>query len=275
MNRSYMEELLAIKNLSVTFKRFQDTTKQVIGVREVNLSLKEGEVLAVVGASGSGKSLLAHAVMGILPYNAIMTGEIYYQDHILTPDKIEELRGRELALIPQSVSFLNPLMRIGKQVLGLYGSHHAWQQVKRKLGLEDAVDRLYPFQLSGGMARRILVATATVSGARCIIADEPTPGMDLVSAKETLGILKDIARSGGGVLLITHDLDLALEVADRIAVFKGSTVIDTISTEVLRQDKREPEHAYIWALYDALPQNLFMEEPVYVESREGNLPSAK
>ena len=254
-----MEELLEVKNLSVSFRMYQGalTRTLVTGMHDVNLRLNCGEILAVVGASGSGKSLLAHAVLGILPYNAVTSGEMRYRGELLDAALQEQLRGREMALIPQSVTYLDPLMRVGREVCGLYGSPADMAATFRRLHLEEKVQRLYPFQLSGGMARRVLFSTAVITDADLIIADEPTPGMDVKSAVEALQLLRELADAGKGILLITHDIDLAVEVADNVAVFYEGRTVDMAPAAAFHGDGAELVHPYTKALYHALPQNDF------------------
>ena len=253
------EELLSVTNLSVSFRMYQRvlTHTMVAGMHDVNLSLQSGEILAVVGASGSGKSLLAHAVLGILPYNAMTSGEMRYRGELLDAALQEQLRGREMALIPQSVTYLDPLMRVGREVCGLYGSPADMAATFQRLHLEERVQRLYPFQLSGGMARRVLFSTAVITDASLIIADEPTPGMDVKSAVEALQLLRELADAGKGVLLITHDIDLAVEVADTVAVFYEGRTVDMAPAAAFHGDGAELVHPYTKALYHALPQNDF------------------
>lgn len=119
------------------------------------------------------------------------------------------------------------------------------------------MQRLYPFQLSGGMARRVLFSTAVITDASLIIADEPTPGMDVKSAVEALQLLRELADAGKGVLLITHDIDLAVEVADNVAVFYEGRTVDMASAAAFHGDGAELVHPYTKALYHALPQNDF------------------
>lgn len=253
------EELLRVTNLSVSFRMYQGTLTHtlVAGMHDVNLRLNCGEILAVVGASGSGKSLLAHAVLGILPYNAVTSGEMQYRGELLDAALQEQLRGREMALIPQSVTYLDPLMRVGKEVCGLYGAPADMAATFRRLHLEERVERLYPFQLSGGMARRVLFSTAVITDASLIIADEPTPGMDVKSAVEALQLLRELADAGKGILLITHDIDLAVEVADNVAVFYEGRTVDMAPAAAFHGDGTELVHPYTKALYHALPQNDF------------------
>lgn len=254
-----MEELLVVKNLSVSFQRYQKTLLRTLvsGMRDVNLRLKCGEILAVVGASGSGKSLLAHAVLGILPHNAVTSGALFYRGTPLDGTRQEALRGREMALIPQSVTYLDPLMRVGREVCGLYGSPADMKATFRRLHLGEKVQQMYPFQLSGGMARRVLFSTAVITDASLIIADEPTPGMDVKSAVEALRLLRELADAGKGVLLITHDIDLAVEVADTVAVFYEGRTVDMVSAAAFQGDGSALSHPYTQALYHALPQHDF------------------
>ena len=248
--------ILKVEQLGVCF-RMSGGTIYSEGVRDISLEIAGGEILAVVGASGSGKSLLAHAVLGILPYNAIRRGSIMYEGkEVTTKDQIA-LRGTKIALIPQSVTYLDPLMKVGKQVRGIYGEEKERRRVFERLQLSEFVTELYPFQLSGGMARRVLVSTALVCASELIIADEPTPGMELKDATEALKRLREMADEGKAVMLITHDIDLAVEVADRIAVMYDGRLIDTVSATVFKGDGSDIRNPYTKALYHSLPQNGF------------------
>src|SRR5699024_2201188 len=143
----------------------------------VNLSLNKGEVLAIVGASGSGKSLFAQSIFQIVPKNLHVNGYIYFKNRLIQKDD----NGKNIAYIPQSIDGLNPLMKVGKQIEGLMtgdGVQERSENLLQQLGLEKNVAKKFPFQLSGGQARRILVAIALGSSAEVIVADEPTPGLD-------------------------------------------------------------------------------------------------
>lgn len=255
------EHILEISDLTVAFRQYEKGTAQtdLQVISKLNVSVHKGEIVAVVGSSGSGKSLLAHAILGILPYNARVGGQIYFQDEVLTQKKQKEVRGREIALVPQSVNYLDPLMKVGKQVRDGDKSPGAIQKMKRlfgKYGLKEDVQQLYPFECSGGMSRRVLLSTALMGNPKLIIADEPTPGMELALAKKAMEDFRHYADEGNGVLLITHDIELALEVADRIAVFYAGTTVeealvgDFASEETLR-------HPYTKALWRAMPRNGF------------------
>ena len=250
------KELLRIEHLTVSFAQYEKRSAkqgELPVIRDLNVTVREGEIVAVVGSSGSGKSLLAHAIMGILPANAAASGSIFYRGSACGEAELKALRGREIALVPQSVNYLDPLMKVGRQIIGetkkrqkLFGEadqgkrqklfcgadrekRQAEAQMRELLaryGLADEVADLYPFELSGGMARRVLLLTALMWQPRLIIADEPTPGMDLALAKQAMQDFRTFADDGNGVLLITHDLELALEVADRIVVFYAGTTVE-------------------------------------------------
>lgn len=255
--------ILEVENLSVSFKKYTRGFKQTKStvITSLDVTIEEGEILAIVGASGSGKSLLAHAILGILPSNAITSGVIKYEGEELTPARQSVLRGREIALIPQSVNYLDPLMRVGSQIrtsVKKGNAAAAQREVFQRYHLKAHVEKMYPFQLSGGMARRTLLATAMVSGARVIIADEPTPGLDSVVIAEALNHLKEFADDGCAVMLITHDVESALRIADRIAVFYAGTTVEISPVESFSGNGEQLRHPYSKALWRALPQNDFI-----------------
>lgn len=263
MNQS--EPVLKAEHLSVSFTQYGRgwSRRQVTGIRDLSLEVHEGELVAVVGSSGSGKSLLAHAIMGILPYNAVCSGTIYYKGELLTENRIKDLRGNELVLVPQSVSYLDPLMKAGEQVRkGRKDpqSRRRCREILSRYGLGEETERLYPFQLSGGMTRRILISTAVQEHPKLVIADEPTPGLHLEAAKRVMGHFREIADEGAGVLLITHDLELALETADRIVVFYAGMNLEDARAEDFSEEGRL-RHPYTKALYRAMPQNGFAAQP--------------
>jgi peptide/nickel transport system ATP-binding protein len=258
--------ILEVDDLSVSFTpytgRFRQTTLRVL--QGMSLDVNAGEIVAVIGSSGSGKSLLAHAILGILPGNAAVEGTIRFDGETLTPRRQEALRGKEIALVPQSVNYLDPLMRVGAQVRSAVRTGDpATEQRKAfdryRLG-PDAANR-YPHQLSGGMARRVLVSAATVSGAKLLIADEPTPGLDPAIVRETVLQMRELADQGAGVLLISHDLESALQVADRVAVFYAGTSVELAPACDFVQDGSKLRHPYSRALWRALPQNDFVPIP--------------
>ncbi len=252
--------LLEVKDFSVSFKQYGKGLKQkdTQVISDFTLDLYPGEIMAIVGASGSGKSLLAHAILGILPSNAYTSGSIKYKGEELTQKKKEQLRGKEISLIPQSVGYLDPLMKTGKQIDSpLKSVKSTVKSIMNRFHLADEVKNKYPFQLSGGMARRVLIGTALTSGANLIIADEPTPGLHKSMVDETLSTLKELARNGSGVLMITHDIDLAFIIADRIAVFNKGVSVEVVDAKAFEASPDNVKHPYSKALWHALPQNGF------------------
>lgn len=255
------ETLLEIHDLSVSFRMYdrglEQSDLQVIS--DLYLTVYPGEIVAVAGSSGSGKSLLASAVLGILPDNATVKGHLHYKGQQLTPERQKQLRGTEIALVPQSVTFLDPLMKIGAQVDGHRRPKPTdrRREIFKRFGLTDGTEQLYPFQLSGGMARRVLVSTALITEAELIIADEPTPGMSLEQALEALKMFRELADEGKAVILITHDIDLATEFADRVAVFYAGTTVETAPASDFKTGPEALRHPYSKALWKALPQNGF------------------
>lgn len=245
---------LDIKDLTVSFDELEV-------IHKLDLEVFKGEILAVIGSSGSGKSLLAHSILGILPKSATLSGKMTYDNQELTDKRKKEIRGRDMVLIPQSIDFLDPLMKVGKQVKGTRVSQSAMEEALRRYGLSESLAKVYPFQLSGGMARRILITTAVTESPRLIIADEPTPGLDLEMARESLKHLREFADAGCAVLLITHDIDIALDIADKVAVMYAGTTVEIMPAEDFKKGKSMLRHPYSKAFYDALPQNAFVAIP--------------
>lgn len=268
--------LLTVSGLTVSFDLYDATApffrarrvRQEV-VRELTLSVHEGEVLAVVGASGAGKTVLADCILGRFAPNETVTGEIWFDGKPVDAAALEALRGRGISLVPQGVGHLDPLMRVGEQVRGAARGRtraeraadaRARAERQRALfhsyRLDPEVEQLYPHQLSGGMARRVLLMCALMDDPRLIVADEPTPGLDLELAVHALDDLRTFADRGGGVLLITHDIELALRVADRVAIVRAGTVVE----ETARESFEDPEllrHPYTRALWHAMPGHGF------------------
>lgn len=259
------QEILAIKNLSIGFDRYergrQKSRLEVI--RGLEVTVKPGELVAVLGASGSGKSLLAQALLGILPGNCQAAGEIWFKGQKLDSEKIKALRGREIVLVPQSVNYLDPLEKAGPQVRR-HRSDAASVARQRALfsffGLKAGTEDLYPFELSGGMARRVLLASALMESPGLIVADEPTPGLHLEAAQKAMAHFRSFADSGGGVLLITHDLDLAVSTADRLVIFYAGATVEVARADDF-QSLEKLRHPYTRALWQAMPNNGFQAAP--------------
>jgi len=251
------KEILRVRHLSVSFTQYGRgfARRELDAVTDLNLDIHAGEIVAVVGSSGSGKSLLAHAIMGILPYNASMDGEILFEGTPLTEERMKKLRGHEIVLVPQSVSYLDPLMKVGQQITKGKKEPGILETCRKTLGrygLEPEIMDKFPFQLSGGMTRRVLISTAVMEEPRLVIADEPTPGLHMEAAKRVMGHFKELADQGAGVLLITHDLELALMTADRLTVlYAGRTIEEAEASAFLEEEKLS--HPYTKALCRSMP----------------------
>ena len=255
--------ILSVRNLEISFSQYTKGLRRIDSkaINNLDIDLYKGEILAVVGSKSKRKSLLAHSILGILPSNANLKGDIYYKDEILDEKRKEKLRGKEIVFIPQSVNYLDPLMEVGKQVKisikDKKKSNTILERVFRKYNLDKKVEKYYPFQLSGGMARKVLLSSALVSDAEVIIADEPTPGLDEKSLNEALKDFRDLADNGCAVLIITHDISAALKIADRVAIFYGGTTLEVAKAEDFKNNGENLRHPYTKALFNALPNTKF------------------
>ncbi|SHF78257.1 peptide/nickel transport system ATP-binding protein [Jatrophihabitans endophyticus] len=256
--------LLRVRDLSVSYRTRGATVAAVAGV---DLDVRAGEVVAVVGESGSGKSTTAHAVVRLLAANgSIDAGTVQLGRHELTAMSERELRhvrGRRIGFVPQDPSVsLNPVKRIGEQVAEVLRIHDLAGrraapteavEVLARAGLSDPATRArqYPHELSGGMRQRALIAVAIAAEPRLIIADEPTSALDVTVQRVILDHLQRLTEeSGTAVLLVTHDLGVAADRAQRIVVMSQGRVVETGSTERLLRD---PQHAYTRQLLASAP----------------------
>jgi ABC-type dipeptide/oligopeptide/nickel transport system ATPase component len=228
----------------------------------LHVSVHAGEIVAIVGASGSGKTLLADAIMGVFASNATVKGRIWFDGVEQDASTLAHLRGNGISLVPQSINYLDPLMKVGRQVRGFATRGGRAERIARqqelfaRYDLAPEVANQYPFELSGGMARRVLLCCALMDNPRVIIADEPTPGLDLELARLALADFRGFADAGGGVLLITHDIELALQVADRVAVFNEGTVVEETAVASFASPETL-KHPFSKALWHALPEHDF------------------
>lgn len=257
--------LLQLDDVSVGFERYAG--RGVLAPREtrfvvehLSLSLHEGEILALVGASGSGKTLIADTIMGLFAANAQVTGRVWFDGDAMDERSLTPLRGNRIAFVPQSVESLDPLQRVGRQIERLaQGMTKQEARARRRelfarYRLDEETARCYPFELSGGMARRVLLIGALMNRPRVIVADEPTPGLDMELAVRAMDDFRAFANDGGGVLLITHDIELALRVADRIAVFQNGTVVEETAVASFASPDLL-QHPFSKALWHALPEH--------------------
>lgn len=263
--------ILEVKNLRVSFKT---NNGMVQAVRGIDFHLNKGETLAIVGESGSGKSVTTKAVLGILSKNAVIEeGEIIYNGKDLAKysDKdFYDIRGKEISLIFQDpLSALNPIMKIGKQIteaLILTQKMDKKQAKERALELMEMVGipqpeeryQQYPFQFSGGMRQRIVIAIALASDAKIMICDEPTTALDVTIQAKILDEIKEIKRKKDlSVIFITHDLGVVANMADRICVMYAGKIVEVGTSEEIFYS---PAHPYTWALLSSMPDLETKEE---------------
>ncbi|MBQ3534310.1 MAG: ABC transporter ATP-binding protein [Clostridia bacterium] len=261
MNR---EVVLSVKDLRINFRAYGGLVQ---AVRGISFDLYRGETLAIVGESGSGKSVSIRAIMGILANNAIIAeGSIMYDGMDLTKlteDQFHEIRGNRIGLIFQDpLSALNPIMKIGNQITeSLRLNRHMKSEEAKKVALElmesvgipNAEKRFdqYPFQFSGGMRQRIVIAIALAGDPEILICDEPTTALDVTVQAKILELINKIKKERNlSVIFITHDLGVVANMADRVNVMYAGKVVETGTAEEIFF---EPAHPYTWALLNSMP----------------------
>ncbi|WP_405795075.1 ABC transporter ATP-binding protein [Streptomyces sp. NBC_01506] len=258
--------LLEVRDLHVEFHTRDGVAKAVNGV---NYSVSSGETLAVLGESGSGKSVTAQAIMGILdmPPGSIPQGQILYrgQDMLtMSNEERRKIRGRKIAMIFQdALSSLNPVLSVGYQLGEMYRVHEGLSRKAAKAKAVELMERVnipaakarvndYPHQFSGGMRQRIMIAMALALEPDLIIADEPTTALDVTVQAQVMDLLADLQREFNmGLILITHDLGVVADVADKIAVMYAGRIVETAPVHELY---KRPAHPYTRGLLDSIPR---------------------
>lgn len=258
------EKILEVKDLEVSFKTYSG---KVQAVRGLSFDLYKGETLAIVGESGSGKSVTNKTIMGILTKNAtIEKGSIIYEGQDLTKfdDKaFNRIRGNKISMIFQDpMSSLDPVMKIGKQITEalIVKQKISEKEAKEKaiklmkaVGIPMAEQRYnqYPFQFSGGMRQRIVIATALACDPELLICDEPTTALDVTIQAQIIELIKDIQKEKQlSVIFITHDLGVVANVADRVAVMYAGKIVEYGTVDEIFYT---PKHPYTWALLSSMP----------------------
>ena len=256
--------VLTIDNLTTTFESHK---QKIQAVRGVSLHVDEGDILAIVGESGSGKSVTMKSVMGLLGENADVQAdhlELLQKDLLSMSEKEKrKMRGKDMAMIFQDpLSALNPIMKIGKQITEalVLKEHMTKEQAKKRaielmemVGIPRPEERFeqYPFQFSGGMRQRIVIAIALASNARIMICDEPTTALDVTIQAKILDEIKEIKRKQKlSVIFITHDLGVVANMADRICVMYAGKIVEVGTA---REIFYSPAHPYTWALLSSMP----------------------
>ncbi len=278
------EPLLAVRGLSISYRTRGGT---VPAVRDVELDVRPGEVVAVVGESGSGKSSTAHAVVRLLAANGHLdAGSIRFGRHELTrlsERELRAIRGAQIGLVPQDPSVaLNPVKRIGEQVAEVLRIHRLASRrsapleaisVLERAGLPNPATRArqYPHELSGGMRQRALIAIAIAANPKLIIADEPTSALDVTVQRVILDHLQQLTEQAGtAVLLVTHDLGVAADRAQRIVVMSGGRVVEAGPT---RDILDHPRHDYTRQLLASAPSLAAARPRLSVAERESAAPA--
>jgi peptide/nickel transport system ATP-binding protein len=259
------EPLLQVHDLAVSFATEEGLVQAVDGV---SFDVAPGEILAIVGESGSGKSVTAMTLMGLTRSpNARFEGSATFRDTELvsaSDDTLRRIRGAEIAMIFQDpMTSLNPVMRIGDQIVEQIQAH---ESVSEAEGLERAIELLervgiprarerigsYPFEFSGGMRQRVMIALALSSDPSVLIADEPTTALDVTIQAQILQRIRRLRdETGAAVILVTHDLGVVADIADRIAVMYAGRIVEEGSLDDIFYD---PQHPYTWGLLGSIPR---------------------
>lgn len=261
--------MLDVNHLSVTFDRYDQVLgrKKMPVVTDLTFSLKRGEIAAIIGHSGAGKSLLAAALLGLLPEHVLMGGSIMFQGEALNESRLNMLRGRDVTFVPQTISSLNPLKKIKAQLertafLAGVDPTMINETIAREMdcyALAADIGNQYPHQLSGGMLRRVLMMMATLGQPSLIIADEPTTGIHASLVSAILQYWRKRADQGTGILLITHDIEAALAIVDKLIVLYAGQTMEILTKDDFQTNRIS--HPYTRALKAALPGEVFANHP--------------
>lgn len=270
-----MTLLLNVKNLILHFYSFNQTIR---AVRGVDLTISQGETIGLVGESGSGKSALAKSLTGLNPSGSskVIDGEILYQGEDLlkkSENSMRLIRGKEIGMVFQDpMSSLNPTMRIGPQIGEGYKVHYpktSRKSLKKKVltlleevGISDPEVCYYrfPYELSGGMRQRAMIASAIIASPKILLADEPTTALDVTIQAQILDLLSQLQeREKMSILFITHDLSIAAQFCDRILVMYGGKIVEKGPTSTIFCS---PAHPYTQALLDSIPSLSSSKKPL-------------
>ena len=280
-----MPPVLQIDDLRVYFRTDAGLVKAVDGV---SFEIRAGETLAVVGESGCGKSVTAMSVLGLVPSppGEVVSGRILLRGEDLvhaSDERLREIRGDEIAMIFQEpMTSLNPVFTVGDQIGEALMIHRecTYEQAReytlemlRRVGIPAPEVRIdeYPHQMSGGMSQRVMIAMALVCRPGLLIADEPTTALDVTIQAQILALLRELQiESDMSILLITHDLGVVAEVAQRVVVMYAGNVVESAEVKDLFE---RPRHPYTAGLFHSIPR-LHVEEEEELEPIEGNVPDA-
>ena len=260
------ETLLRVSGLKTYFYTASGVAKAVDGV---SFSLNRGEVLGIVGESGSGKSVTSNSIIRLLPPQTgrIVAGEILFEDRDIlkmSNKELLEFRGKEIATIFQDpMTSLDPVFKIGKQMVEMICAHQKVSKAEARKMAVDALNRVgipepekrmesYPYELSGGMCQRVIIAMAVCCKPKFILADEPSTALDVTVQAQVLDLLKDLQKEmNTSILLITHNLGVVWEMCDKVMVMYAGNTVESADTKTLYSN---PLHPYTWGLLDSIPR---------------------
>ena len=268
------QPLLKVKDLAI---EFQTRHGPVRAANRISFEVKPKETFCLVGESGCGKSVVALALLGLLPANALVSGEVWYRGNNLLPYSAPvqtQIRGREIAMIfEQPMGCLNPVMSIGEQIVEAYGVNRECSKQLARVGAKRLIEEVgissrrfrdYPHELSGGMQQRVMIAMALACQPRLLIADEPTTSLDVTVQYQIIQLLRELKeRYDMSLLLITHDLGVVAEMGDQVAVMYAGDLLEITN---VHDFFFTPGHPYSRALIRVVEGNSL--NPIH-----GNVPS--
>lgn len=278
-----MENILEVRNLKISFKTFFG---EVEAVRGIDFNVETKKTLAIVGESGCGKSVTANGIMQLLPQPPAFykDGTITFKGESLLDKKrqeMEKIRGNEISMIFQDpMTSLNPTMRIGEQIVeGLMKHENLGKKEANKIAIDmlkmvsvpqaEKRIRQYPHEFSGGMRQRVMIALAMVCKPKLLIADEPTTALDVTVQAQILDLMKDLQdKFGTSIIIITHDLGVVADIADRIAVMYAGQIVEEGDLDSIFY---RPNHPYTKRLLESIPR-LDMKKDKPLQSIEGTPP---
>lgn len=260
------ENILTVKDLKTYFYTASGVAKAVDGV---SFNIAKGETMGIVGESGSGKSVTSSSIIRLLPPRTgkIVGGSIEFEGKdvlALSKKELNDFRGKDIAVIFQDpMTSLDPVFKIGKQMTEMIMAHQnvtkdeAWKmavEALNKVGIPEPEKRMnsYPYELSGGMCQRVIIAMAVCCKPKLIIADEPTTALDVTVQAQVLELLKELQRDmDTAILLITHNLGVVWEMCDKVMVMYAGNTVEFTDTKTLYSN---PRHPYTWGLLDSMPK---------------------
>lgn len=260
------ENILTVKDLKTYFYTASGVAKAVDGV---SFNIAKGETMGIVGESGSGKSVTSSSIIRLLPPRTgkIVGGSIEFEGKdvlALSKKELNDFRGKDIAVVFQDpMTSLDPVFKIGKQMTEMIMAHQnvtkdeAWKmavEALSKVGIPEPEKRMnsYPYELSGGMCQRVIIAMAVCCKPKLIIADEPTTALDVTVQAQVLELLKDLQKNmDTAILLITHNLGVVWEMCDKVMVMYAGNTVEFTDTKTLYSN---PRHPYTWGLLDSMPK---------------------